>query len=87
MMNDLSKEANTYFEIAGFGVDEEGNPCPAGAKLGVSFNPDASKEQIIAFVANLLHIDPSRITMISKERYDAEYKDDEEEYDPDWEED
>ena len=73
MENDMNidneNSENTYFEVDGLGEDEDGNACPAFVSINIQFNTDAPEENICEFVAKLLRINKSRVTMISKEKY------------------
>lgn len=69
---------------AGFAQDRDGNPAECFLKLGVSLGGperimtseerEREREQVLASIAQLMHIDPSLITMITKKEYLAETK-------------
>ena len=69
---------------AGFAQDRDGNPAECFLKLGVSLNEpeglmtreerEKEREQMLESVAQLMHIDPSLVTMITKKEYLAETK-------------
>ena len=84
---ELREDTNSYFEIADMCTDENGNSCPAGMKINIAFKDGADSQSIIKSIAGMLNIDPSRVIVISKEKYEAEYAEEEENYDEDWEED
>lgn len=86
-LGELNNAPYSYFEIADLGLDENDNPAPAGVKINLPFKQNTSPEQKINALAELFGVDPSRVTIISKEKYDAEYAEDYEDFDEDWEED
>ena len=69
------------FEIAGMAADENGNPAPAGLQitLGESVKEWPYEDLIanidIEKVAATVHVDPSRLTIITPEEYDERYGD------------
>ena len=69
------------FEIADMAVDENGNHAPAGLQicLGESVK-EWPYEDLIAHVdiqkvAETVHVDPSRLTIITPQEYDERYGD------------
>ena len=67
------------FEIADMAVDENGNPAPAGLQicLGESVKEWPYEDLIshvdIEKVAATVHVDPSRLTIITPQEYDKKY--------------
>ena len=76
-----------YFEIDGFGIDENNNPCPIGMKLelGESETPVPYEEltknlsipSFLEFVGFQDVIKPEMVRVISPEKYKKEYQTDE----------
>lgn len=69
------------FEIAGMAADEHGNPKPAGLQicLGESVKEWPYEDMIahvdINKVADMVHVDPAAITIITPQEYDERYGD------------
>jgi len=70
------------FEIADMAADENGNPAPAGLQifLGESVHEwpyeDLIKHVVnLDLVAEMVHVDPSRLTIITPQEYDERYGD------------
>ena len=70
------------FEVAGVAADEHGNPKPAGLQicLGESVRERPYEDLIkhvvnLDLVAEMVHVDPSRLTIITPQEYDERYGD------------
>lgn len=69
------------FEVAGIAADEHGNPKPAGLQicLGESVKEWPYEDMIahvdINKVADMVHVDPAAITIITPQEYDERYGD------------
>lgn len=73
----MCSEQYKYFEIKDLCIDEDGVLGPAAVRIA-GFNDDTPEEALIELVAELLNVNEARVSMISKEKYDAEYGEPEE---------
>ena len=65
----------TYFEVADLSVNPDGTHCPAGLMVNMVFD---DPQKAIATVAEFTGFEASRISIISEEKYMAEYADENE---------
>lgn len=68
----MEREPCFYFQIQDMAVDPYGNPCPAYMKINVTFNEDTPEDTIYSIISQIIHVEPSRIRMVSKEQYERE---------------
>ena len=77
MANDT--EEYSYFELDGFGIGDDGKPCPAGLKINIIFKADTPEKIREGIIADMLKIKRNRVHVITERDYLEKYDDSDEE--------